>query len=92
MGGLGCFKSNMCVLEFVFSFVLELVAFLRSFVSGTGVLRGVKLVHIAWTSIPCSDDYACAVNKERKKERKKVGLRDCDPGRETEMHMQQRVK
>ena len=48
VSGFGRFKSNMCVLEFVFSFVLELVAFLRSFVSGTGVLRGVKLVHIAW--------------------------------------------
>ena len=38
----------MCVLEFVFAFVLELVAFLRTFVSGTGALRGVMLVHTAW--------------------------------------------
>ena len=73
----------MCVLEFVYSYVLELVAFLRSFVSGTGVLRGVKLVHIAWISIPCSDDYACAVNKERKKERKNInGSLSCS-GEET---------
>ena len=38
----------MCVLEVVFSSVLELFAFLRNFVSGTGALRGVELVHIAW--------------------------------------------
>ena len=38
----------MCVLEFVFAFVLELVAFLRTSVSGTGALCGVELVHIAW--------------------------------------------
>ena len=48
MGGFGCFKSNMCVLEFDSSSVLELVAFSRTFVSGTGALCGVELVHIAW--------------------------------------------
>ena len=42
--------SNPTVVSwrFVSRFVLELVAYLRTFVSGTGALHGVMLVHTAW--------------------------------------------
>ena len=61
-----CFKSNGCVLEFVFTFVLELVA-IAYLCLGHRRLAWRDIGAYCVDSIPCLDDCACAVNKERKK-------------------------